>query len=380
VAITGGMVLPIASPSIDAGTVLMGEGRIVAVGPGDAVRIPDGAVVVDATGLWVLPGLVEAHSHLGIEESGNGWAGDDLNEQADPDGAALRALDALNPADPAFRDALAGGVTTAVVLPGSANPLAGLGVAVKCAGRTAEEMVLRSPVGLKSALGENPKRVHGDQGHAPMTRMGTAALLRTAFTRASEALRAGSAAVESPALAGLTAVLRGELPLLQHAHRADDIVTAIRLADEFGYRLVVNHGTEAHLVADLLAARGIPVVAGPLIGSRTKVELAGRTMHTPGLLARAGVQVAISTDHGTVPIDFLIHQATFAVKEGMDRDEALRSVSLTPARILGLDDRVGSLQPGLDADVVIWSGDPLDVMSRAIEVYVGARRVYEYAA
>jgi imidazolonepropionase-like amidohydrolase len=173
-------------------------------------------------------------------------------------------------------------------------------------------------------------------------------------------------------------VLDGEIPWWQHCHRADDIATAIRLADEFGYRLVVNHGTEAHLLAPLLAERGIPVISGPLFTSRSKVELRERTLRNPGILDRAGVQVAITTDHGVVPIHFLVHQVTLAVKEGLDRAAALRTITVNPARMLGLDDRIGALLPGLDGDVVIWSGDPLDVMSRALRVIVGGREVYHY--
>jgi imidazolonepropionase-like amidohydrolase len=176
----------------------------------------------------------------------------------------------------------------------------------------------------------------------------------------------------------LVRVLDGELPWCQHSHRADDIATAIRLSEEFGYRLIVNNGTEGHLIADLLAEKGIPVIIGPLIVSRSKVEVRKRSLRNPGILARAGVDIALTTDHPVVPIDFLVHQATFAVKEGLDTDTALRSITVNPARIMGLDDRVGALKPGLDADIVLWSGDPLDVMSRAVRVFVGGRPVYHF--
>jgi imidazolonepropionase-like amidohydrolase len=272
-----------------------------------------------------------------------------------------------------------------VVKPGSGNPIGGQTVAIKCAGRTADEMVLREPCSVKSALGENPKRVYGEQKKLPSTRQGVAAVIREAFVKAQnyQAQRAHAATKNKPfcrdlGLEVLGRVLDGELPWSQHCHRADDIATAIRLSDEFGYRLVVNHGTEGHLIADLLAERDIPVIIGPLFTTRSKVELRNRSLRNPGLLARAGVKIAITTDHPVVPIHFLVHQATLCVKEGLDRDTALRSITLNPAQIMGLDDRVGALRPGLDGDVVVWSGDPLDVMSRARHVFIAGREVYTY--
>ncbi len=248
-------------------------------------------------------------------------------------------------------------------------------------------MVLRDPVGVKGALGENPKRVHGSQNKLPSTRLGIAAVIRDAFraaqdyrTRRDHADTQGVAFDRDPTSEILVRVLDREIPFLQHVHRADDIATAIRLADEFGYRLVINHGTEAHLLADLIAERGIPVISGPLFGGRSKVELRNRTLRSPGILARAGVQVAIATDHWEVPAAFLVHQATLAVKDGFDPATALRSITVDPAAILELDDRVGALNAGLDGDVVLWSGDPLDIMSRATRVFIGGRQIYHYDA
>ncbi|WP_433517021.1 amidohydrolase [Nonomuraea sp. CA-143628] len=383
-AITSGYVVPVDGDPIEGGTVLIQDGKIAAVGR--EVEIPPGTPVVDAAGGWVLPGFVEAHGHLGVHEEAEGWAGQDTNEKTDPNGARLRALDAINPADLGFADALSGSVTTAVIKPGSANPIGGQTVAVKCWGRTVDEMLIREPVSVKSALGENPKRVYGDQNRLPATRQGVAAVIRDAFMKAQD-YRARRAAADDEGkpfdrdatLEILVRVLDGELPWCQHTHRADDIATALRLADEFGYRVVINHGTEGHLIADVLAERGIPVIIGPLFTSRSKVELRHRSLRNPGILARAGVELAITTDHPVVPIHFLVHQATLAVKEGLDREVALRSITVNPARIMGLDDRVGALRPGLDGDVVIWSGDPLDIMSRALRVFVDGREVYSYA-
>ncbi|MFL6143105.1 MAG: amidohydrolase [Labedaea sp.] len=384
-AFTGGYVVPVVSAPIEDGIVLIDDGRIVAIGSAAEVDVPDDAEIVDASGSWLLPGFVEAHGHVGVWEEAEHWAGDDVNEKTDPNGARMRALDAINPDDEGFRDALAGGVTTILIKPGSANPIGGRTAALKAWGRTVDEMLIREPVSVKSALGENPKRVYSDQGKLPSTRQGVAAVIRDAFTRAQDykARKEYAARTDAPfdrdnTLETLIRVLAGELPWSQHTHRADDIATAIRLSEEFGYRLVVNHGTEGHLIADLLADKGIPVIIGPLLTNRSKVEVRRRHLRNPGILARAGVKIAITTDHPVVPIHFLVHQATLAMKEGLDADTALRSITVNPAEIMSLDDRVGALRPGLDADLVIWSGDPLDVMSRAMRVFIGGREVYHF--
>jgi len=385
IAVIGGYVVPVDGEPIEGGTVLVEDGVIVAVGAEADVDIPDDAEIVDASGTWVLPGFIEAHGHVGVFEEGEGWAGVDVNEMTDPNGARLRALDGINPDDEGFRDALAGGVTTVVVKPGSGNPIGGQTVAVKSWGRTADDMLMRQPVSVKSALGENPKRVYGDQKKLPSTRLGVAAVIRDALTKAQDyrAAREHANRENKPFDRDntneiLVRVLDGEVPWCQHCHRADDIATAIRLSEEFGYKLIVNHGTEGHLIADLLAEKDIPVIVGPLIVGRSKVEVRQRALRNPGIMARAGVRIALTTDHPVVPIDFLVHQATFAVKEGLDTDTALRSITVNPAEIMGLSDRVGSLKPGLDADIVMWSGDPLDVMSRAVRVFVNGKSVYHF--
>src|SRR5690625_3426912 len=381
-AVTGGYVVPVDGEPIEGGTVLVVDGVIREVGAD--VAVPDGVPVVDAAGSWVLPGLVEAHAHLGVSEEGEGWAGSDVNERTHPDGAALRALDAINVEEEGFRDALLGGVTAAVVKPGSANPIGGQTVAIKTwGGRTVDEQVFRERVSVKSALGENPKRVYGEQKTLPSTRLGVAKVIRDAFVRAQNyrdkrdhALAEGKPVERDLGLETLAAVLEGDLIWDQHTHRHDDIATAIRLAEEFGYRLVVNHGTDGAKIADVLAERDVPVIYGPLITSRSKVELRDRDVANLGRLARAGVRVAITTDHPVVPINYLVHQASLAVKEGLDRDVALRAMTIEPARMLGLDDRVGALRPGLDGDVVVWSGDPLDLFSRVQRVFITGTEVY----
>jgi imidazolonepropionase-like amidohydrolase len=383
VAIVGGRVVPITGEPIDGGTVLLTGGMISAVGRVDSLAVPTGARVIDAAGAWVLPGFG------GVHVEGEGWAGRDSNELTEPVTAHVRALDAVNPADTGFRDAIMGGVLAVNVNPGSGNPIGGQTVALKCWGRTVDEMVLREPSGMKSALGENPKRVYGDQHKTPSTRLGTAAVIRSALVDAANYQQRLDAEQRKPEdertpvdrdlkLEALGRVLRREIPWRQHCHRADDIATAVRLADEFGYRLVIDHGTEAHLIADVLAAKHIPVLIGPLFTSRSKVELRQRSMANPGRLAAAGVEISIITDHPVVPIHFLVHQATLSVKEGLDPETALRALTINPARVMGLDSRLGSLAVGKDADVVLWSGDPLDVMQRALRVFIAGREVYTF--
>ena len=382
-AIVGGRVVPVVGEVLEQATVLVTGGTITAIGAD--VAVPEGVPVVQAEGSWVLPGFVEAHAHVGVHEEGMGWAGSDSNELTDPVGARFRALDAINPADEGFRDALAGGVTSVVVKPGSGNPIGGQTVALKVWGRIVDEMVFAQPCSVKSALGENPKRVYGEKNQTPSTRLGVAAVIRDALRDAEDyrARRAFAASEGKPFdrdsdAEVLVRVLDGEVPWCQHCHRADDIATAIRLAEEFGYRLMVNHGTEGHLIADVLAERDIPVIIGPLFTSRSKVEVNLRDLRNPGLLARAGVTIAITTDHPVVPINFLVYQAILAVKEGLDRETALQALTINPAQILGLDARVGSLEVGKDGDLVVWDGDPLDIMSRARTVVVEGRRVYDY--
>ena len=385
-AIVGGRVVPVEGEPIEGGTVLLRDGKIAAVeGPG--FTVPADVAVVDATGKWVLPGFIDAHAHVGVSEEAEGWAGQDTNERTDPVTAQVRALDAINPADLGLRDAITGGVLAVNVNPGSANPIGGQTAAIKCWGRTVDEMVLREPAGLKSALGENPKRVYGERHETPSTRLGTAAVIRGAFVAAQNyqaKLAASASSAERPVverdlkLEALSRVLRREIPWRQHCHRADDIATAMRMAREFGYNLVIDHGTEAHLLADQIAAASIPVIIGPLFTSRSKVELRNRSLANPGRLAAAGVTIAITTDHPVVPIHFLILQATLAVKEGLDPVTALRAITIHPAQIIGCAARIGSLLVGKDADLVIWSGDPLDVMSRAERAFIDGREIYRY--
>lgn len=376
-AITNAHVVPIIGQPFD-GTVLIEGGKIL--GLGASIQIPEGAEILDAKGQWLLPGLVDAHVHLGMDPEGELGSTSDVNEMTKPVMAGVRAIDAVDPFDPGFDDALAGGITTVNVNPGSGNPIGGQAVAMNTHGRIIDQMVLRSPSGVKSALGENPKTVYKERKETPSTRLGTALVIRQAFMDAQNWMALPEPRPRDAHLEALAKVLRREIPWRQHCHRTDDIATAIRLADEFGYDLVIDHGTEAHVIADILAERKTPVLIGPLFTTKSKPELRGRSIANPGKLAAAGVEISIITDHPVVPINFLIHQASFAVKEGLDAATALRAVTINPAKVLGLAERIGSLEVGKDADVVLWSGDPLDVMQRPTQVLIGGKQVYTYDA
>ena len=329
------------------GDLAIRDGVIAAVG-GAIAPLP-GEEVLDVSGRRVYPGLVDAHSHLGLDDYGMGYEGDDYNEMGDALACQLRAIDSFNPQDKAIPMALAGGVTTVGTGPGSANVLGGTFIAVKTWGRCVDDMVVRTPVAMKCAFGENPKRCYRDKGNS--TRMTTAARLREMLFKAREYQERKEAAGEDvckrPAfdmkLEALLPVLKGEIPLKAHAHRADDICTAIRIAKEFGIKLTLEHCTEGHLIADEVVASGAPVAVGPTLTNASKIELVNKTFDTPGVLARAGCQVSIITDAPVIPQQFLPLCAGLAVKAGMDPFAALQAITINPARHLGVADRVGSL-------------------------------------
>lgn len=339
--------------------------------------------IIDATGKWVLPGFIDAHCHVGIGEEIYQYEGDDLNEMTDPLTPELRAIDGINPEDEGFRDARLGGVTAAFTCPGSANVIGGTGVVVKTAGRFVEEMVVREPAGLKVAFGENPKTVYGEQKKMPMTRMGTAALLRQAFVDAQnyrEKLEQGKSDPDKLperdlGLETINLVLDRKIPLRAHAHRADDIMTAIRIAREFEVDLVLDHCTEGHKLVDVLKEYGYPAAVGPSLINRAKVELKDKSFETPGILARAGVRVSIMTDHSVTPIEYLPLCAALAVRNGMAEDHALKSITIWTAETLGVADRIGSLEEGKDADIVVWKGKPLSLEAATFAVLIDGKIV-----
>ncbi len=393
IAIKGGRVLPMTQDGDgqdqqwERGTVLIGDdGKIVAVGSESDVEIPEGATIVDASGKVITPGFIDAHTHVGIGEMSVGREGSDTNESSDPCTPQVRALDATYPGDTAFTDALAAGITAVNVMPGSGNVIGGLAVLLKTHGTRIDDMVVRHPTGLKAAMGENPKRNYGDQKKMPTTRMGIAALMRENLIRANNYLQKLDASKLANDLSKpferdlkmehIGFVLRHEIPMRWHAHRSDDILTALRIRDEFGFDMVLDHSTEAHLMPDELIERNIPAVVGPTLTARYKVELKGRTLATPGILVRAGVKVCLTTDHWVVAVQYLPLTLIMAVKNGLERSQALKLVTLNPAEIMGVSDRIGSLATGKDADLVVWSGDPLDIYQHPEQVYVNGEKVY----
>lgn len=374
IAILGAKIYPVESEPLAVGTILIDEGKITAVLAGN--EAPADYERIEGAGLVATPGLIDAHTHLGIAEEGVGWEGEDYNESYDPVTPHLRAIDGIFPGDQGFADARAGGVTTVGIHPGSANVIGGQGAALKTAGRTVEEMVIKAPVAVKAAFGENPKRVYGEQKKSPATRMGTAGTIRQALVKAENYRRklAAGEAERDLGLEVLVQLLDGDLALFAHAHRIDDIMTALRIAKEFNLKLILQHGTEAHLVADLLAAEAVPVVVGPSLTSRAKVELRERTFRTATVLAEHGVEFSLMTDHPVIPIQYLPICVRLAIAEGLDFAAALRAVTLSPARFLGIAERVGSIAPGKDADIALWPGEPFVEADRPSQVLINGRR------
>lgn len=380
--IKNGRIFTMAGPVIENGCVLIKDGKIAQVGA--CIETPEGAEVIDAGGRMVIPGMIDAHCHLGMWETAIGFEGDDGNEMTDPNTAQLRAIDAINPMDRSFQEARDGGITTACTGPGSANVLGGTFVALKTHGVRIDDMIVKNPLAMKCAFGENPKRVYNSLHKLPTTRMGTAGVIREALMKANRYLatveRAGDDASKLPTLdmasEALIPVLRKEIPLKAHAHRADDIFTAIRIAREFDVDITLDHCTEGHLIADYLVEEGLPAIVGPSFGHRTKFELTNKTFETPGVLARAGVKVAICTDSPVNPLESLPLMAGMAVAAGMDEMEALKAITINSAQIVGIADRVGSLEVGKDGDVVIYDGHPFEISGKTWKVLINGEVVF----
>ncbi len=371
-AICGGKVYTMKGPVLERGCVLVEDGKIVAAGEG--LAIPADCEIFDAGGKVVTPGLIDAHTHLGVYSEPTDWSAEDGNETSGPVTPAMDALDAINPADIAFDDALAGGVTTVMIAPGSANAIGGQCVVVKTVRRpTVESMLLKRYAGLKIAFGENPRHVYGDKQKAPVTRMATAYLIRETLQKARDYLKKKGTKGFVPdfGMDAVLKVLRHEMPLRAHAHRADDIMTALRIAQEFEVDIVLDHCTEGHLIAEELARRQAKAVVGPQLITRAKMELKDKSYRTPAVLDAHGVQFALISDHPVVPNMFLSVYAGLAVRFGLSPIAALRAVTSDPAEILGIADRVGKLAPGCDADIVVWSGEPLEMASRPEKIWVG---------
>ncbi len=359
--------------------LLVDGGKIARIAPDIAC---EGAEVIDASGLEVYPGFVEAHCHTGLDGTGIGYEGADYNEMGDIVACQLRAIDAIEPRDPAMREALEAGVTTLCTGPGSANVLGGTFAVIKPVGVRVDDMCLKTEAAMKCAFGENPKRCYRDKGDS--SRMTTAAKLREMLFKAREYKekleRAGEDPDKRPAfdikLNALLPVLRGEMPLKAHAHQADDLFTALRIAREFGVRVTLEHVTEGHLVADELAKENVPLAVGPTLTHASKFELRNKSWETPGVLARAGCHVSIITDAPVIPQKYLPLCAGLAVRAGMDPFDALRAITIRPAEHIGVADRVGSLEVGKDADVVVTNGSPFSVETEVRAVFVNGRLAF----
>ena len=377
------VVHPMDAPVLPHGFVEWADGKIVRVGPMSGCPAPSEGDL-DANGSHLLPGFIDAHCHLGMLADGLSYDDDDCNEISDPCTPNLRAIDGLYPMDYCFQEAREAGVTTVLTSPGSSNAIAGQAAALKTVGRWVDDMVVLAPAAMKFALGENPKKVYSDRDEAPASRMATAALIREQLRKALEYADRVQRSREDPdedppdydaALEALVPVVQGKLPAHFHAHRADDIATAVRIAREFRLDYVLVHATEGYLVADILAREGVRVIAGPIITDRSKPELARLRVTNAAKLAQAGVPVAICTDHSELPIQYLPLSAALAAKEGMDPETALAAITLTAAEIGGIAHRVGSLTPGKDADLVLCSGHPFELNARIESVFIDGRQV-----
>lgn len=385
--IKNGRIKTMAGAEYPNGQILIENGKIKAVG--ENVERPEGAEEIDASGHLVTPGMIDAHCHIGLLGSALRWEGEDANEEMDPITPHLRGIDSIDPLDECFENARKGGITAVAAGPGSGNVIGGSFAALKTYGKRVDDMVMVQPLAMKIAFGENPKSSYGLKGKSPYSRMAIAALLREALFKAeryAEALdeyeKSESSDKKRPPfdmkMEALLPVIRKQIPLKAHVHRADDICTAIRVAKEFGLKLTIDHCTEGHLIADVLAEEGFPVLIGPTLGDKTKPEVRNRTFDTVKILSDAGLKVAIITDAPVIPIERLPLCAGYAIAAGLKEEKAWECITINPAQIMGVDDRVGSIEPGKDADIVIHSGNPLtDIASHALYTIIDGKIVYK---
>lgn len=385
--ISNGNIVTVSGPVIEGGSILIENGIIREVGKG--VEAPEGAEVIDATGKWVLPGLIQSATDIG---TGEGYSDRNSDETSSPNTAEMQITDALNPFDKDIKKATISGITSAMISPGRSNVIGGQAAVIKMRGKTAEEMAIKAPMGIKFSLGEGPKDTYGEKNQLPTTRMGEAYVVRKALVEASEYLskmkdyqkkKESGEEAEPPARdlskEPLTALLEGESTAFFECYRVDDIMTAMRLTDEFKLKTVLIGCAEGYKLADEIASRNIPVIVGAFgIGPR-RMEIQHLTLENAGILARAGVKVAIKSDeaYGVGSLSELPLTAALAVKGGLDREAAVRAITLTPAEIFGVQDRIGSLDPGKDADIAIFSGEPLHYMSVVEMVLIDGKTVFD---
>jgi len=367
---------------LDVGAIIVDNGKIVSIGKD--LEIPENSTVIDAQGGFLMPGMIDAHCHVGMWENGIGFEGADGNEATDPVTPHLRAIDGINPVDKSFEEALLAGITTVATGPGSANVIGGQFAIMKTYGKRLEEMIIDDCAAMKVAFGENPKRVYDKQNKCPSTRMGTAAVLRENLIKAKNYVEKQRKSIEGNEKApefdmkldALAKVIRKEIPLKAHAHRADDILTAIRIAKEFGVEISLEHCTEGHLIVDYLKEETLKgIIVGPTLSDRSKFELQNLTFETPAILNSAGLKIALMTDHPVIPLQYLPVCAALAAREGLNEEEALKAITINAAEVLGVDDRVGSIEVNKDADIVIYNGHPFDLRNKVKFVMVNGNIV-----
>ena len=352
--------------------ILLKDGKIERIAP--QIQREESMEILDGSGYKVFPGFIDAHSHIGISEEKKTVQMDSSNEGTNPITPCMRAIDAVNPMDSAFHNAIAAGITGVMAGPGSANPIGGQFAFIKTDGRRIDDMIVMAPAAIKIAFGENPMTNYGINGNMPSTRMGTASLIREELTAARQYFdgnNGGDFTMEC-----YRELFEGRIPLKAHVHRADDIFTAIRIADEFGLKLTLDHCTEGHLIAEEIAESGYPAIVGPSLASRSKDEVSQSDFKTPGILQKAGVTVALTTDHPVSRIQYLPLCAGLAAKEGMGEQGALRAITIDAARICGVDDRLGSLKEGKDGDIVLYDGDPLQIASSVKAAIINGKIVW----
>ncbi len=390
--IINGKIYTMAGDVIEKGYVRTGQGKILAVDDMDGyeqVRTEEALLgngkslkneeVLDVKGAWVLPGLIEAHAHIGITEEKEGATGDDCNETSDPVTPTLRAIDAVNPMDPAFHDAIRAGITSVMAGPGSANVVGGQFVFMKTQGRCVDNMIVLAPAAMKAALGENPKNAYGADGTSPVTRMATAALLREQLFKAWQYRQKrdeGTLGELDFQMEAWMPVLAREIPLKVHAHRADDILTAIRIGKEFCIDLTLDHCTDGHLIAEEIKESGYPAIVGTDLTARNKPEVKNMNFKTNAILHEAGILIAVTTDHPVALIQYLPLCAGLAVKQGLPMEEGLKAITINPAKICRTDERVGSLEVGKDADIAVFSGNPMEVFTETLYTIIDGEIVY----
>lgn len=380
--IKNGKILTMAGVNFDSGCVLIKDKKIFKVSK--EIRESDYKVtqVIDAKGMWVMPGLIEAHCHIGISEEKKGFEGDDCNEMKEPVTPYIRAIDAINPMDSAFHNAICSGITSVMVGPGSSNVVGGQFAFIKTKGRSIDNMAVLSPAAMKVAFGENPKTNYDGMDKIPSTRMTIAAMLREELFNASQYLRTKNKNSETSDFESefkkecWLPVLNKEIPLKAHVHRTDDILTAIRIAKEFNLNMTLDHCTEGHLIVDEVKKSGFPAIIGPSLASRNKIEVQNMDFKTAGVLNKAGIKVAITTDHPVVRIQYLPICAGFAAKEGLGIDEGLKAITINAAEICNVADRVGSLEESKDADIAIYDGNPMETFTNTMYTIIDGEVVY----